>query len=87
MEIDIYERAVEEGKYIIDHNATIRQTAKHFGIGKSPLYHHVSVILKQIDLDEANKVNEVLQFNKSVRHIRGGEATKIKMINLRKQGK
>ena len=31
----IEERAVAIANYIIDHNATVRQTAKRFGISKS----------------------------------------------------
>ena len=38
----IEERAVEIANYIIDCNATVRQTAKQFGISKSTV--HIEVI-------------------------------------------
>ena len=34
----IEERAVEIAYYIIEHNATVRQTAKHFGVSKSTVH-------------------------------------------------
>ena len=34
----IEERAVSIANYIIDHNATVRQTAKKFGISKSTVH-------------------------------------------------
>lgn len=40
----IEERAVEIAQYIIDHNATVRQTAKKFGISKSTVH---MVVIKQ----------------------------------------
>ncbi len=38
----IEERAIGVANYIIEHNATVRQTAKQFGISKSTV--HVVVI-------------------------------------------
>lgn len=40
----IEERAINIANYIIDHNATVRQTAKQFGISKSTVH---MVITKQ----------------------------------------
>ena len=34
----IEERAVSIANYIIDHNATVRQTAKNFGVSKSTVH-------------------------------------------------
>ncbi len=31
-------RAVEEAKYIIDHGATVRDAAQHFGVSKSTVH-------------------------------------------------
>ena len=38
----IEERAIEIANYIIDHNATVRQTAARFGISKSTV--HIEVM-------------------------------------------
>lgn len=38
----IEERAINIANYIIDHNATVRQTAKQFGISKSTVHMEVT---------------------------------------------
>ena len=45
----IEERAVEIAKYIIDNNATVRQTAKQFGISKSTVHKDVTEPLSQVN--------------------------------------
>lgn len=74
----IEERAVEIAGYIIEHNATVRQTAKAFGVSKSTVHKDVTERLMQINPSLANKARKVLDVNKSERHIRGGLATKEK---------
>ena len=72
----IEERAVAIANYIIDHNATVRQTARKFGISKSTVHKDVTDRLEDIDPSLAAKARIVLNVNKSERHIRGGLATK-----------
>ena len=72
------ERCVILGEYIIDNNATVRSTAKVYGISKSTVHQDVTVRLAKADPVLAKKVREVLQKNKDERHIRGGLATKLK---------
>ena len=81
----IEERAVNIANYIIERNATVRQTAANFGISKSTVHKDLSVKLKYINKAQYDLVKEILELNKSERHIRGGEATKRKY--LVKQGK
>ena len=38
----IEERAMDIANYIIDHNATVRQTARQFGISKSTVHIEVT---------------------------------------------
>ena len=71
----IEERAVEIAKYIIDNNATVRQTAKQFGISKSTVHKDVTERLSQVNPTLAREARKVLDVNKSERHIRGGLAT------------
>ena len=72
------ERAVETARYIIETKCTVRQAAGHFGVSKSTVHKDVTYRLKDIDVVLYNDVEEVIQFNKSQRHIRGGMATKRK---------
>lgn len=77
----IEERAVEIAKYIIDNNATVRQTAKQFGISKSTVHKDVTERLYQVNPTLAREARKVLDVNKSERHIRGGLATREKYLH------
>ena len=74
----IEERAVAIANYIIDHNATVRQTAKKFGISKSTVHKDVTDRLEHINPTLASQARGVLDVNKSERHIRGRLATREK---------
>ena len=74
----IEERAIGIANYIIDHNATVRQTAKAFGISKSTVHKDVAQRLKYVDPQLYREVKNVLEVNKAQRHIRGGMATREK---------
>lgn len=74
----IEERAISIANYIIDSNATVRQTAKAFGVSKSTVHKDVTERLMQINPTLAKQARHVLDVNKSERHIRGGMATKEK---------
>ncbi|RDU23422.1 sporulation transcriptional regulator SpoIIID [Anaerosacchariphilus polymeriproducens] len=77
----IEERAVEIANYIIDYNATVRQTAKQFGVSKSTVHKDVTERLVLINAALAQEARKVLDINKSERHIRGGLATKEKYLH------
>lgn len=81
----IEERAISIANYIIESNATVRQTAKAFGVSKSTVHKDVTDRLMQINPTLAKQARCVLDINKSERHIRGGLATKEKYLH--KSGK
>lgn len=78
----IEERAVSIANYIIENNATVRQTAKAFGVSKSTVHKDVTDRLAQINPALATQARKVLDVNKSERHIRGGMATKEKYLHI-----
>lgn len=77
----IEERAVSIAEYIIEHDATVRQTAKAFGVSKSTVHKDVTTRLEAINPTLAKRARKVLDVNKSERHIRGGMATKEKYLH------
>ena len=79
----IEERAVEVAYYIIETKATVRQAAKKFGISKSTVHKDCTERLQQIDAGLAAQAREVLDVNKSERHIRGGVATSLRLRSMR----
>ncbi len=78
MNRDYKGRAVALGEYILDTGATVRATAKVFKVSKSTVHKDVSERLKVEEPELYLQVKEVLEKNKSERHIRGGMATKAK---------
>ena len=76
----IYRRVIEVSNYIYETKATVRQAAKVFGVSKSTIHKDVTERIKKIDPELANKVREVLDYNKAERHFRGGEATRQKYM-------
>ena len=83
----IEERAIAIANYIIDHNATVRQTARRFGISKSTVHKDVTDRLEHINPSLAAQARVVLDINKSERHIRGGLATKEKYLHQHEKNK
>lgn len=78
----IEERAVELGNYIVEKKATVRQTAKKFGISKSTVHKDVTERLAVIRPSLAEQTRKVLEVNKQERHIRGGLATRERYLHL-----
>lgn len=80
----VEKRCIMLGEYIIETNSTVRQTGEHFGISKSTVHIDVTKRLNEISPTMASSVDKVLQQNKAIRHIRGGNATKQKYLDMKK---
>lgn len=78
MKVHIEERIIRLAEYIIKHNATVRETAKNFGVSKSTVHKDITERLKYLNEELARETRKILEQNKSERHIRGGMATKQK---------
>ena len=74
----IKERTIKIGKYIVETRKTVRVIAKEFGVSKSTVHKDLTERLPEINPELANEVKEILDYHKSIRHLRGGEATKQK---------
>jgi len=72
------ERACELATYILENKATVRATAKKFGISKSTVHKDIAERLPLYNKGLYKSVKEILDINKAERHIRGGAATKRK---------
>lgn len=78
---NIEERAIEIGKYLIDNEEmTVRSLSKIFNLSKTTIHNELTVRLPKANLEVANKVKEILDYHKEIKHIKGGEATKRKYI-------
>ncbi|MFS8650516.1 MAG: sporulation transcriptional regulator SpoIIID [Caldibacillus sp.] len=83
----IKERTLKIGKYIVETRKTVRVIAKEFGVSKSTVHKDLTERLPEINPELASKVKEILEYHKSVRHLRGGEATKLKYQRQAQQKK
>ena len=80
------ERCVVLAEYVLGNNATVRATAKHYGISKSTVHKDITEKLKDCNYSLYCDVKSILSKNKAERHIRGGKATKEK-YQLMKEGR
>ena len=77
----LHDRVIAVAGYIIENNATVRQTAKAFGVSKSTVHKDVTDRLSHINHALALEARKVLDLNKAQRHIRGGLATREKYLH------
>ncbi len=85
MAYDIDARARDLAVYILEHRATVRGAAKHFGVSKSTVHKDVTERLRRVSPPLWAQVREILLENKAQRHLRGGEATRQKYLQRRKK--
>jgi len=78
MKGNMEERACQMALYMIEHKATVRGTAKKFGISKSTVHKDIQDRLPTFNRPLYLQVKAVLEENKAERHIRGGLATRKK---------
>lgn len=75
-------RAVLLGKYIVENGATVREAAKEYRVSKSTVHKDVTKRLCEVSPTLAEEVKTVLDKNKAERHVRGGEATRRKYLDM-----
>ena len=72
------DRACDLAAWIIDNASTVRAAAGHFGISKSTVHKDITQRLPDCSPSLYAEVKAVLEKNKAERHLRGGEATRLK---------
>lgn len=79
----IYKRIKEETSIILNSKCTIRELAKKMKISKSTVHKDLHERLFEIDKNSYDMVKEILDYHIKVRHINGGEATRLKYLKKR----
>lgn len=87
MHEQIRRRCVRLGELLIETNVTVRALAKATGYSKSTVHKDLTERLPNVDASLSEDVAKILAYHKSVRHLRGGEATRIKWMNEASEGK
>ncbi|MCL2860801.1 MAG: sporulation transcriptional regulator SpoIIID [Firmicutes bacterium] len=78
MKQHIKDRALMLADYILKTRHTVRETSKIYSVSKSTVHKDVTQRLQILDNEKYESVKEILEHNLSVRHIRGGQMTKLK---------
>ena len=73
-------RVIEMANVFLDGKRTVREVAKIVGYSKSTVHHDLTTKLEDIDPELYKQVKELLEYNKKIRHIRGGESTRRKYL-------
>ncbi len=79
------ERCEILAEYLIERECTVRAVARVFAVSKSTVHKDVTAKLMTVNPDLYDRVKKVLDQNKSERHLRGGEATRIKYLQRRRE--
>lgn len=82
MNKNIVKRVVNEANYILKTGNTVREIAKIFNVSKSTVHKDLHERLLDIDSDLYLEVEKILKYHTDIRHIRGGQSTKEKYLNL-----
>lgn len=83
MKNKISKRVIDEATYMIESEDTIRNVAKKYKVSKSTVHKDLNERLIEIDKKLYEKVSQILLKHIHIRHIRGGESTRLKYLNLK----
>ncbi len=82
MNKEIESRILKEAHMMLETKKTVRELSNVFGVSKSTVHKDLKYRLIRLDHELYQKVEKILKFHKEVRHLRGGESTKKKYLNL-----
>ena len=78
----INKRVLEVANYIIQTGKTVREIASLFKVSKSTVHKDLHERLLKIDKEKYKNVENILKYHIDIRHIRGGESTRKKYLNI-----
>ncbi len=79
----IISRVIQEAYYMIETGMTVRELSTIFSVSKSTVHKDLQYRLKEIDYSLYKQVDEILKYHLDVRHIRGGESTRLKYLEFK----
>lgn len=84
MNKEVIKRVEEVSDYIIETKNTIRETAKIFKVSKSTIHKDIQERLKEVNPKKFHIIEEIFKEHIKIRHILGGQSTKMKYQRLKK---
>ena len=79
------ERVENEARYIIEHNASLREAANALGLCKTTIHKDMRKLLPEYNPELGKLVEEIFKNHWKEKHLNGGKATRQKYEILRKQ--
>ena len=80
MKREVQNRVTEAAEHILKTGATVRACAEAFGVSKTTIHKDMRERLPELSETMARQVDAVLRKNREERHIRGGQATRVKYL-------
>ena len=74
------QRVISSANIMLASRLTVRDVAKIVGLSKSTIHKDLTEKLPYINYGLYEEVEELLTYNKKIRHIRGGESTRRKYL-------
>lgn len=81
MKAYIEDRTREIANYMLETGCTIRDAAKKFHISKATVHRDMSERLPKVNPQLSEKIEELMGYHISIRHIKGGLSTRKKYRN------
>ncbi len=72
------DNALRLGRHMIMTRDTLGKIAKEHGLSVSTVRRYINKVLPEVNPEMAKHCKVIIDYHKAVRHIRGGEATRIK---------
>ena len=85
MDYDIKERVLTTARIFLNNRSTVREVAKLVDCSKSTVHKDLTERLPEINYKLYEEVKNLLEYNKSIRHLRGGEATRRRFLEAKKK--
>lgn len=80
MDYEIRQRVLKIAEIFLSDKSTVREVAKKVDCSKSTVHKDLTERLPDLNQDLYAEVKKLLEYNKSIRHLRGGEATRRRFL-------
>jgi len=86
MDYEIKKRVLTTADIFLRDRSTVRAVPKVVDCSKSTVHKVLTERLPEINENLYVEVKKLLEYNKSIRHLRGGEATRRRFLKVNKSG-
>lgn len=80
------DRVLQIANIMLERKLTVRAVSSIVGVSKSTVHKDMTERLMLVNHALYEEVSELLEYNKKVRHIRGGQSTKEKYAVMKEKG-